>query len=215
MKNNIFKNFLSAASIAVISLLTTISPSSVRAMDENKIEKESKKKASLDFLQDWVGLGLVKTNAMEVKEGDKLTVTLTFDDVTEPTALSFLNSAQNGYYEGGIVVQPGTKKVTLTSIVPKGETQTWLTIRNPGFDGNTLLPLGLTLNQASLTVERAAPLDVAKAAPLDLLQDWVGLGLVKTNPMDVTEGDKLTVALTFDEVTAPTALSFLNSAQNG
>ncbi|MBI2707781.1 MAG: hypothetical protein HYX35_05680 [Proteobacteria bacterium] len=147
------------------------------------------KAAPLDFLQDWVGVGLVKTNPMDVTEGDKLTVTLTFDEVTEPTALSFLNSAQNGYYEGGIVVQPGTKKVTLTSIVPRGETQTWLTVRNPSFNGVSPLPLGLQLDKTLLTVE--------KATPLDLLPDWTKTKFVR-NFREVLTNEGLEAAPIYD-----------------
>ncbi|MBI2707789.1 MAG: TIGR02452 family protein [Proteobacteria bacterium] len=163
--------------------------------------------SSAPLLQDWVGLGLVKTHPLEVQPGQKITVTCTFDKVTAPTTLSFLNSAQNGYYDEGVTVSPGQTSATFTSVVPQGENRTWLIIRNPAFDGSTALPLGVQIKQVLL--------DVEKSAPLNFLQDWVGLGLVKTKPLDVQPGQKLTVTCTFDKVTAPTAISFLNSAQNG
>ncbi|MBI2706793.1 MAG: hypothetical protein HYX35_00505, partial [Proteobacteria bacterium] len=103
-------------------------------------------------LQDWAHLGLIKTNPMDVQGGQELTVTCNFDDVTAPTAISFINSAQNAYYAGGVTVLPGQKSVRFSSIVPERDTRTWLLIHNPAFDGKTLFPLGLRLNEILLKV---------------------------------------------------------------
>ncbi|MBI2706969.1 MAG: hypothetical protein HYX35_01425 [Proteobacteria bacterium] len=105
------------------------------------------------FLPDWVDLGLIKTNPIVVKEGQTLTVTCEFDEATEVTEISFLNSAQNGYYSGGVTVQPGEKKATFTSVVPTGETQAWLLIRNPGFNGTDKLALGVNLTDLNIEIK--------------------------------------------------------------
>ncbi|MBI2707418.1 MAG: hypothetical protein HYX35_03785, partial [Proteobacteria bacterium] len=139
-------------------------------------------------------------------------VTCDFDEVTAPTAISFLNSAQNAYYEGGVVVNTGQQSVTFSSIVPEGDTQTWLIIRNPGFDGKTALPFGLRLKAMDIDLGNVPKSQILKS--VDFLQDWLELGLIKTNPIDVKEGQTLTVTCNFDEVIAPTAISFINSAQN-
>ncbi|MBI2707417.1 MAG: hypothetical protein HYX35_03780 [Proteobacteria bacterium] len=165
------------------------------------------------LVKDWGHLGLVKTNPMDVKGGQTLTVSCDFDEVTAPTAISFLNSAQNAYYEGGVTIFPGQKSITFSSVVPDGDTQTWLIIRNPGFDGKTLLSFGLRLNAMDIDVENAPKSQILK--PVDFLQDWAHLGLIKTNPIDVKGGQDLTVTCNFEDVTVPTAISFLNSAQNG
>ncbi|MBI2774388.1 hypothetical protein HYX58_00040, partial [Candidatus Dependentiae bacterium] len=140
-------------------------------------------KRPVRLLQDWVGLGLVKTNPMDVKGGQTLTVTCDFDEVTAPTAISFLNSAQNAYYEGGVTVFPGQKSVTFSSVVPDGDTQTWLIIRDPGFDGKTALPFGLRLKAMDIDVGNVPKSQILKS--VDFLQDWLELGLIKTNPIDV------------------------------
>ncbi|MBI2707801.1 MAG: hypothetical protein HYX35_05785 [Proteobacteria bacterium] len=109
---------------------------------------------TLPILKDWEKLGLVKTNPIEVKPGQKLTVTCTFDGpVTENTALGFLNSAQNGYYAGEVIVTPGETTVTFSSVVPASETQTWLIVRNPAFNGVSELSLGAKLKSVSLKTE--------------------------------------------------------------
>lgn len=107
--------------------------------------------SAVTFLQNWLELGLVKTNPIGVQKGQTLTATCTFEEVTALTALAFINSAQNAYYEGGVTVQPGQTSVTFSSIVPEDETQTWLIIRNPGFDGKTPLPLGVRINEVLLS----------------------------------------------------------------
>ncbi|MBI2707079.1 MAG: hypothetical protein HYX35_02020, partial [Proteobacteria bacterium] len=139
--------------------------------------------------------------------------TCDFEEATTPTEISFLNSAQNGYYDGGVTVQPGQTSVTFTSAVPQGDTQTWLVVRNPAFNGQDKLPLGVRISNLSAKIEDAPKRQVFK--PSNLLQDWVNLGLMKTAPLSVKEGNKLTVTCDFDEVTEPTAISFINSAQNG
>ncbi|MBI2707653.1 MAG: hypothetical protein HYX35_05015 [Proteobacteria bacterium] len=160
------------------------------------------------LLQDWANLGLVKTDSINVKPGEKLKVTCTFDEVTQPTTLAFLNSAQNGYYDGGVTVKPGETQVTFSSVVPADETHSWLTIFNPAFNGTTPLPFGVKLKEVVL--------DVEKNDSLPLLQDWKDLGLVKTQPVIVKPGQKLTVTCEFAEPAAEdTTISFLNSAQNG
>ncbi|MBI2706810.1 MAG: TIGR02452 family protein [Proteobacteria bacterium] len=159
------------------------------------------------FLQDWDKLGLLKTNKMNVHPGQKLTVTCTFNEIQKRTHISFLNSKQNGYYDGGVVVEPGMRRISFTSIVPNEETRTWLVIRDPAFDGVTQLPLGVRVNDVFVNVE--------EEPPFTILPDWVDLGLLKTNQVDSQPGQKLTVTCTFDEVTQPTALSFLNSNQKG
>lgn len=95
------------------------------------------------LLQDWIASGLTKTNPIVVTEGQTLTVTCDFEPATEVTEISFLNSAQNAYYSGGVTVQPGETRAVFTSTVPTGETQTWLVIRHPGFNGTDTLTLGV------------------------------------------------------------------------
>ncbi|MBI2707092.1 MAG: hypothetical protein HYX35_02085 [Proteobacteria bacterium] len=175
--------------------------------------KRKSKDESLELLQDWVNLGLIKTAPIEVKAGQKLKVTCDFDKVTERTAISFLNSAQNGYYDGGVTVDPGQESVIFSSVVPPDETRSWLILRNPGFDGKTLLPFGVRLKSVSIDVEHSSKNQLLK--PVDFLQDWVNLGLIKTAPIEVKAGQKLKVTCDFDKVTEQTAISFLNSAQNG
>ncbi|MBI2707012.1 MAG: hypothetical protein HYX35_01660 [Proteobacteria bacterium] len=105
------------------------------------------------LLQDWYRFGLLKTNPIPVKPGKKLTVTATFSPATETTAIGFLNSAQNTYYDGGVIVQPGQTSVSFSSIVPVNETQTWLIIRNLAFNGSTDLPLGINFTTWSIKTE--------------------------------------------------------------
>ncbi|MBI2707581.1 MAG: hypothetical protein HYX35_04650 [Proteobacteria bacterium] len=96
------------------------------------------------LLEGWEKLGLLKTDPLPVKEGQKLTVTCKFiNPATEDTAIDFLNTAQNGYYDGGVIVKKGEIKAAFSSVVPAGETQTWLILRNLAFDGVTELPLGV------------------------------------------------------------------------
>ncbi|MBI2707554.1 MAG: hypothetical protein HYX35_04510 [Proteobacteria bacterium] len=164
-----------------------------------------------DLLQDWITLGLIKTNPIDVHPDQKLTVRCTFDHpATEPTAIAFLNSAQNGYYEGGAVIQPGQTSVTFTSVVPQGEERTWLVIRNPGFNAQNPLTLGVQISKVLMDIEEGT------AQKLPLVKEFENLGLMKTNPIDVQQGQRLTVRCTFDHpATEPTAIAFLNSAQNG
>ncbi|MBI2706970.1 MAG: hypothetical protein HYX35_01430 [Proteobacteria bacterium] len=91
------------------------------------------------LLQDWIASGLTKTNPIVVTEGQTLTVTCDFEPATEVTEISFLNSAQNAYYPGGVTVQPGETRAVFTSTVPT----TWLVIRHPGFNGTDTLTLGV------------------------------------------------------------------------
>ncbi|MBI2706736.1 MAG: tetratricopeptide repeat protein [Proteobacteria bacterium] len=130
-------------------------PTSATTPAEPEISATHKRQTlkQVDFLQDWVGLGLVKTNPIPVTPGQKLTVTCEFDSATDVTAIDFINTAQNAYYSGGVVVKIGETKATFSSIVPEGETQTWLIIRNPGFNGHTPLPLGVQISSVFLDVE--------------------------------------------------------------
>lgn len=163
------------------------------------------------LLEDWVKLGLLKTKPIEVVPGQKLTVTAKFAAATEKTVISFLNSGQNGYYPGEAIVNIGDTEATFSSVVPAHEAKTWLVVRNPGFNGQDAMNIGVKLKSLSIQPE-----EEILAQTLPILKDWENLGLVKTNPIEVKPGQKLTVTCTFDgPVTENTALGFLNSAQNG
>ncbi|MBI2707580.1 MAG: hypothetical protein HYX35_04645 [Proteobacteria bacterium] len=120
------------------------------------IEQEATKSPTYKnplLLDNWKKLGLLKTNPLPVKEGQKLTVTCKFAAATEDTAIDFINTAQNAYYPGGVIVKKGETEATFTSFVPKGETQTWLVLRNPAFNGTAELPLGVGISAISINVE--------------------------------------------------------------
>ncbi|MBI2706737.1 MAG: hypothetical protein HYX35_00210 [Proteobacteria bacterium] len=174
------------------------------------VEKKISLPVPFEVLEDWVPLGLVKTKPIEVQEGQILTVTCKFDEVTQPTVISFLNSKQNGYYEGGVTVQPGQRSITFSSVVPTDETQTCLVFRNPAFNGTDQMPLALKPNTINISAKSQTLLQHN-----DFLQEWVGLGLVKSHPMGIQPNQKLTVTCTFDQpATHATNIAFLNSAQN-
>lgn len=163
------------------------------------------------LLEDWVKLGLLKTKPIEVVPGQKLTVTAKFAAATEKTVISFLNSGQNGYYPGEAIVNIGDTEATFSSVVPAHEAKTWLVVRNPGFNGQDAMNIGVKLKSLSIQPE-----EEILAQTLPILKDWENLGLVKTNPIEVKPGQKLTVTCTFDgPVTENTVLGFLNSAQKG
>ncbi|MBI2707579.1 MAG: hypothetical protein HYX35_04640 [Proteobacteria bacterium] len=106
-----------------------------------------------NLLENWVKQGLIKTDPIPVTPGQTLTVKCTFSEVTEKTAIDFLNTAQNAYYPGGLVVDLGDTQATFSSIVPPNETQTWLIFRNPAFNGLRDLSLGLKLDTLSIDIK--------------------------------------------------------------
>jgi hypothetical protein len=160
-------------------------------------------KVPVKLLTDWTSTGLIKTDKIPVKGGDAITVTCNFSEVKELTQVKFINTAQNKYYDGGIVVNPGTKAAKFTSIVPEGDTHTWLQFHNLGWN-NTPHQIGFSIQD----------IKIEKALPIKLLTDWTKTGLIKTDKLSVKAGDRITVTCQFSEVKEPTQVHFINTAQN-
>jgi hypothetical protein len=160
-------------------------------------------KVPIKLLTDWTPTGLIKTDRIPVKGGDAITVTCNFSEVKEPTQVKFINTAQNKYYDGGVVVNPGTKAARFTSIVPEGDTHTWLQFHNLGWN-NTPHQIGFSIQD----------IKIEKALPIKLLTDWTKTGLIKTDKLSVKGGDKITVTCQFSEIKELTQVHFINTAQN-
>lgn len=106
-----------------------------------------------DLIQDWKRFGLLKTNIISVQPGQRLTVNCDLDVLTK-TAISFINSEENGYYEGGVVVEtPGRKTLTFSSVVPDNQTRTWLIFRDLAYDGINERTLGVVVHKLFVDVE--------------------------------------------------------------
>jgi hypothetical protein len=172
------------------------------------------------LLTDWTSTGLIKTDKILVKGGDEITVICNFSEVNEPTQVKFINTAQNKYYDGGVVVNPGTKTARFTSIVPEGDTHTWLQMFNIGWN-NKPHKIGFSIQDIKienwgsfLGSTRIFPICKVNNIPVKLLTDWTKTGLIKTDKLSVKAGDRITVTCQFSEVKEPTNVQFINTAQN-